>query len=146
MNWIRSEVKVLINKQKTCDPFEFAEKKHIHIIEWDLHHEIKGFYKYDRKNKYIVINSNLNHLEKRFTCTHELGHSELHPRVNTPFLREKTLFSSEKIEVEANMFAVSFLLNRCDFSEYTDINHVCMEYGIPIELSDMVKKIYYLDR
>ncbi|WP_342489139.1 ImmA/IrrE family metallo-endopeptidase [Cytobacillus sp. FSL W7-1323] len=142
MNWIRSKVEVLVKKEKTCDPFELAKQKNIHIIEWALHHEIKGFYKYDRKNKYIVINSNLNYLEKRFTCSHELGHSELHPRVNTPFLREKTLFSSARIEVEANMFAVAFLLQECNFSEFRDINQVCSVYGIPKELSYMIKKFY----
>ena len=36
------------------------------------------------------------------------GHSQIHPRVNTPFLRKNTLFSTDR-EVEANRFAVELL-------------------------------------
>ena len=41
-----------------------------------------------------------------FTCAHELGHAVMHPKANTPFLREHTLFSVNKLEIEANRFAV----------------------------------------
>ncbi|MEK5425327.1 ImmA/IrrE family metallo-endopeptidase [Cytobacillus sp. FSL R7-0680] len=112
----------------------------IKIIEWDYPDEIMGVYKYHKRNKFIYLNSNIAHPKKKFVCGHEVGHSIVHPRVNTMFLKSKTFYSKDKLEREANLFSLSLLLHGCDFSEYTDINHVCMEYGIPIELSDMVKK------
>lgn len=47
---------------------------------------------------------------KRFTCAHELGHAILHPDASTPFLRSKTLLSVDKMEIEANTFAVELLI------------------------------------
>ena len=63
--------------------------------------EIKGFYKYDKRNKYIFINNNLDDSTQKFVCTHEFGHSQIHPRVNTPFLRKNTFFSTD-CEVSAS--------------------------------------------
>ncbi|WP_419882756.1 ImmA/IrrE family metallo-endopeptidase [Peribacillus sp. B-H-3] len=110
MKWIKNVVIKLGQKHKTTDPFELASLLSIEVVPWDLHKEIRGFYKYDKRNKFIFINSNLNWEIQRFVCAHELGHALLHPRSNTPFYREKTLFSIEKIEVEANSFAVELLM------------------------------------
>ncbi len=93
---IKTIVDGLVNKHGTSCPFEIAEILNIHIIEWNLHEEIRGYYKYHKRNKYIVINSNLNEVWKRIVCAHELFHAILHPRVNTPFMRKYTLLSVEK--------------------------------------------------
>lgn len=88
---IKAAVQKLIKKYKTSNPYELASYLNINVFQWDLHHEIMGFYKYDKRNKYIVINSNLSQGEKTFVCSHELGHAQLHPRANTPFMKEHTL-------------------------------------------------------
>ena len=64
------------------------------------------------------MNSSLTAPESYFVCSHELGHALQHPRTNTPFLREKTLFSVDKIEVEANRFAVELLMTDDLLREY----------------------------
>ncbi|EWG12712.1 ImmA/IrrE family metallo-endopeptidase [Cytobacillus firmus] len=141
MNWIKRAVQDIIYKYKTNDPYELATFKNIHVVEWDLHHEIQGFYKYDKRNKYIVINSNLERFQQNFVCAHELGHSELHPRVNTPFLRENTLYSTSRIEMEANTFAVELLIP--DFSLHensqTTIYEAAAYYGVPQEIAHLKK-------
>lgn len=145
MGWIKDEVNKLIKKYKTRDPFEIASLMNIHVIPWDLHEEIHGYYKYDKKNKYIVLNSNLKRNGQIFTCTHELGHAILHPRANTPFMRKHTLFSIDKIEVEANTFAVELLLPDEQLSEYKDTNLSIYElsdlHSIPRELAHLKKFI-----
>ncbi|WP_425059172.1 ImmA/IrrE family metallo-endopeptidase [Sporomusa carbonis] len=45
-----------------------------------------------------------------FVCAHELGHAIYHHDINTPFLKANTLFSTAKIEREANIFAVELLM------------------------------------
>ena len=55
--------------------------------------------------EFIHINCDLDEYQQKFTCAHELGHALLHPDLSTPFLRESTLFSVDKLEVEANRFA-----------------------------------------
>lgn len=141
MTWIKDAVQKLTKRYDTTDPFELAALKNIHVAYWDLHHEIQGFYKYDRRNMYIVINSNLNELSQRYVCGHELGHSQLHPRVNTPFLRDKTFLSVDRMEVEANTFAVELLLSDDAINEYKEsglsIEKIAAIHGVPEEVAHL---------
>lgn len=136
MSWVKDVVNTLVTRYKTSDPFELASQRNIHVIEFNLHHEIKGFYKYDKRNKYIVLNSNLENFQQKFVCAHELGHAELHSRLNTPFLRASTLYSSSRVEVEANTFAVELLIPDSSISsEYqSTIYEAAAEYGVPKEV------------
>jgi len=134
LDWIERTVKKLVKSCKTNDPYEIAAQKNINVIQWNLHHEIMGFYKYIRRNKFIFINSNLDEDIQRFVCAHELGHSQLHHRVNTPFLKQSTYFSVDKIEVEANFFAVRLLLSDEDLKSYETKYQVLREHGIPLEM------------
>ncbi len=139
--WIKNKVNILIEKYSTNNPFEIADLKNINVHFHPLHKEIMGYYKYIRKNKHIVINSGLNSELKLFTCAHELGHSEFHPKLNTPFLKRKTLLSVDKIENEANRFAVELLipdnqLNECMKLSIYEITGI---FGLPKELVHLKK-------
>ena len=131
MRWIHDKVKDLKEKCKTNDPFEIATIQNIQVVPWNLHKEINGFYKYDRRNKYIFVNNNLSEEMQRFVCAHELGHAILHPRANTPFLRANTFFSVDRIEVEANTFAVHLLVHDEDFKIYETKQQILQANGIP---------------
>lgn len=139
--WIKEIVENLVKKYGTNDPFEIAEAKNIYVIERDLHEEIYGFYKYIRRNKFIFLNSNLCIEDKVFTFCHELGHSELHPRLSAPFLKNKTLISIDKIENEANRFAVELLLPDQAIYEYEDsklsISEIAGIHGVPSEVAHL---------
>ncbi|MEW9675010.1 ImmA/IrrE family metallo-endopeptidase [Lentibacillus sp. L22] len=139
--WIKEIVIKLVKKYGTNDPFAIASAKNIYVIEHNLHEEIYGFYKYIRRNKFIYINSNSQPEVKRYTCAHELGHSEIHPRLSTPFLKRRTLFSVDKIETEANQFAVELLLPDDELYKLSDTNMTIKDvaglYGIPSEVSHL---------
>lgn len=141
--WIKEIVQQLIKKQGTNDPFEIAAAMNIHLIEWEMHDEILGFYKYIRRNKFIYLNSKLDERGKVYTLAHELGHSQLHPRLNTPFLNRKTLYSIDKIENEANRFAVELLLPDKSIYEHSNENMTIKEigsiYNIPSEVIHLKK-------
>jgi Zn-dependent peptidase ImmA (M78 family) len=149
LSWITDRVKKLCNKYNTNDPFELASMMNIHVLFLNLHEEINGFYKYDRRNKYIVINSNLYDEDQRFVCSHELGHAHLHPRSNTPFLRKNTLFSIDKLEVEANTFAIELLIPNDIRLEFHNTNISIYELtqmcGIPNELAYLIKANFFGD-
>ena len=135
--WIKHIVEEIVEKHGTSNPFEIAAAKNIYVLERDMHEEIFGFYKYIRRNKFIYINSNLTPGKKIYTCSHELGHSELHTRVDTPFLKRKTLFSVDKIENEANRFAVELLLPDILITEYLErmtVQDIASLHNVPIEL------------
>lgn len=141
--WIKEIVNNLVNKHNTNDPFEIANAKNIFVFEQNLHEEVFGFYKYIRRNKFIYLNSNLDDAGKKFTLAHELGHSEMHPSINTPFLKRKTLFSVDKIENEANRFAVELLLSDTKIyehkNEFLTLNEIADMYGVPKEVIHLKK-------
>lgn len=58
----------------------------------------------------IHVNNKLDEVSARFTIAHELGHYYmLHPKLNTPFLKQNTLLSVDRIERQANLFAMHLL-------------------------------------
>lgn len=133
-------VEDLVKKFGTSDPFELTECLNINVIEWDLNEEIRGYYKYQKRNQFIVINNNLNDDLKRVVCAHELGHAILHPRTNTHFMRKHTLLSVEKIELEANSFAAHLLIpdeSLFDYYEQTTIYNIASLHNVPVELAEL---------
>lgn len=136
--WLKEKVSKLFKKYKTTDPFELAAYMNIIVIFWDLHEQIQGYYKYDRRNRYIVINKNLSYEYQRFVCAHELGHAILHTRINTPFLTKYTLMSVDKIEREANQFATYLLLYDKNFEDYETKYDLLRATGIPLEMERFI--------
>lgn len=138
MTWIKNKVLQLTKTYKTNDPFELAAAMNIKVYQWDLHSEIMGFYKYIRRNRFIFINVNLVDEDKKFTCSHELGHAVLHTKVNTPFLKVNTFYSIDKIEREANEFAVNLLLYDKNLKDYETKFDIMRESGIPYEMERFI--------
>lgn len=140
MGSIKEEVHKIIKKYNTNNPFIIAKSKGIILQYADLG-ETLGFYFYDSRIKFININQYLNEKLQCFVCAHELGHALLHPRANTPFLREKTLFSVDKLEGEANTFAVELLIQDEYLHELKDSNlsiyEICEIYGVPKQLAHL---------
>jgi len=106
---IKDTILHLIQKYNTSDPFELANSLKIAVFYEDLG-SINGYYNNPLRMKQIHINSFLNECDAKYTCAHELGHAIMHPNASTPFLRSKTLLSVDKLEIEANTFAVNLLI------------------------------------
>ena len=113
---IQSTISHLIKKYGTDNPFELADAMNIAIFYEDLG-TINGYYNKPLRMKQIHINNALDERMKKFTCAHELGHAVLHPDASTPFLRAKTFLSIDKMEIEANTFAVNLLISDQKISE-----------------------------
>jgi Zn-dependent peptidase ImmA (M78 family) len=137
MKGIKEIVRQLIKKHKSNDPFQIAKEKNIVILFAELGNTL-GFYSSYKRVQFIHLNNQLDEMMQRFVCAHELGHAVLHPKSNTPFLRANTLFSVEKLEVEANTFAVELLLPDDVITQYqgTDLTiyDVAKMYSVPQEL------------
>jgi Zn-dependent peptidase ImmA (M78 family) len=140
MKNIRYTTKKLITKHKTNDPFWIAQEKGIIVLFEELGSTL-GYYHAHKRIQLIHINNKLNELEQRFVCAHELGHAILHPRANTPFLKKSTFFSIDKIEVEANTFAVELLLPDDFINDFRDTSHTLQDLaamnGIPREFAKL---------
>ena len=131
---IKEYVLNIIEKYKTTDPFEIAKEKNIIVLFEDLGNTL-GFYNTYKRFKFIHINNQIDEITQRFVCAHELGHAVLHPKANTPFLRNQTFFSIDRLEIEANTFAVELLLTDNMISIYKDthlsIQEVAEIHGVP---------------
>lgn len=114
---IRKEVIYLKRYYKTENPFEIIRGKNILLLEEELG-TIRGYYNMVLRQKQIHINCNLDGHQRQFTAAHELGHAILHPKVNTPFLLDCTGLSVNKLEIEANKFAIEFLVSDNMLYEY----------------------------
>ena len=134
----------LVTKYKTNNPFYIANHKGIHVIFEQLG-SIYGYYNYYKRIKIIHINEQLDESLQRFTCAHELGHALLHHDINTTFLKSKTFFTTDKIEREANTFAVELLMPDEYLYEFKDtgltIYDAAEMYGVPKEVCKL--KVFY---
>ncbi|WP_241155029.1 ImmA/IrrE family metallo-endopeptidase [Rummeliibacillus sp. TYF005] len=107
MDRIKAQVERLIYKCGTNNPFTIAEKMGVQIVYEQLG-KIQGYY--NKIFRVPIIHINENAENPLFVCSHELGHAINHPDTDTSFLKKYTLLSNDKIEVEANTFAVELLL------------------------------------
>lgn len=134
--------KQLINKYKTNNPQEIAQELGI-IILFEPLGEINGYYNTAFRQKFIHINNTLVEAKQKFTIAHELGHALLHPKANTPFLRDNTLFSINKLEIEANKFAVELLITdeAIDEVKHLTLDQMANYFGINKNLIKLRLKI-----
>lgn len=139
--YIKKEVTKLVKKYKSRNPFEIAQNENIIIILEELG-SINGYYNKFARQKFIHININLSEEMQIVTCAHELGHSKLHPNANTPFFRNNTFYSINKLEKQANYFASELLIDTDrSIYEYT-IDQLARYYNIPIELVKIKYNIF----
>lgn len=137
---IKAAVKQLMKKHNTNNPYELAKFLNIIILYAELGNTW-GYYTTYKRSRFIIINQNIPETLQTYTCAHELGHSVLHKGISTPFLRKHTLFSVEKIERQANTFAVELLLPDELLKQYPDtsIHRLADMVGVPMGL-EVLKK------
>lgn len=109
----------LIKVHRTRNPLRIAENLGIIVLYENLG-TINGFFSTAFRQKFIHININLSKHSQLFTAAHELGHVLLHPKSNTIFLKENTYLSVDKLEIEANRFAMYLLISNEDIAEYQE--------------------------
>lgn len=137
MKSISKKVQMLVKRYKTNCPFIIAEKMGIPVVQEDLGGTL-GYYSKNFRIKLIHINENVSEKQKTFICSHELGHAILHPDSNTPFLKKHTFFSTDRIEVEANLFAVNLLFLSSYDNDAVMVPEAIEEYGVPRKLINIL--------
>lgn len=141
MKNIPLRVKNLVKKYGTRDPFLLASYLNLNVKFLEYSDNTKGYYIKVKKNKFIIINSNLTEDEKRVVLAHEIGHAVMHSSKEIHFLRENTLFPKGRHENEANKFAAELLidLNSIDkcYIEELSLEQLARFMMVPKELIEL---------
>lgn len=135
--YIRDIVNSVCCKFDTRNPIELADCLDIRINYCELG-SIRGFFVLKNRIKQVFLNYNLSDYERRFVLSHEIGHSLLHPDQNTLFL-QNTFFSADRLEIEANRFAIELIMSDEDIQEHWEysIGEWSMFYGLPPEIIEL---------
>lgn len=135
--YIRDIVNSVCCKFDTRNPIELADCLDIRINYCELG-SIRGFFVLKNRIKQVFLNYNLSDYERRFVLSHEIGHSLLHPDQNTLFL-QNTFFSADRLEIEANRFAIELIMSDEDIQEHWEytLNEWSMFYGLPPEIIEL---------
>ncbi len=119
MNYIYDSAQKRLKKSQARNPFTIAEDNGIMLLfDPDLN-KMKGMYTVIKRNRIIVINSNMPERMQRIVCAHELGHDALHRELaKQGALKEFMLYDMKtRSEYEANVFAAEILLDDTDLEE-----------------------------
>jgi len=110
-DYIQSVASNLIQRYDTRDPFELCKATGVEVFFANLG-SLKGMYKYLKRNRFAVINQDLDDYTRKLVCAHELGHDLLHRGLSKKLcLQEFVLYDMKsRPEYEANLFASEILL------------------------------------
>lgn len=142
-----------MKKYKTSDPFELIDCLGINLVFKNNLNKLKGFYYVYRRERYIVISSEIDEREQLLVAAHELGHDRLHKYLATVEpLKDSILYDmTSKAEYEANLFASELLISDKQIedciAEEMDFFFMCRTLGfrpeiVSFKLYNMANKGY----
>lgn len=133
---------MLMATHQSNNPFEIAQQRGITVLFEPLGSAL-GYYNSYKRIQFIHINNAIDEQLQTFVCAHELGHAILHPKASTSFMKRNTFLSADRLEVEANRFAVELLMPdemlREHKTEITTVRELAAIYGVPEEIVNLKK-------
>lgn len=142
-NDIRDIVLGLKDLYDSSDPFELCKCLDIIVLISDLGNELSGFFQRTNDGIEILhINNKLNEHERRYICSHELGHAILQPDLAISFFIENPLLIKNKYEIEADSFAAELLLEDKLLERYEGFNieQIALSENVPTRLIELKHK------
>jgi len=137
MHWISREVRELISKHKTSDPFELADNMGYILIPYPFQ-RIRGMLLVDEGTTYIGYSTNLTKRLQRIVVYHEIAHRLLHTGQNYFMLLKNTIFYPGKFENQANRFVAELILSECHPRPGESIYEFSARYRVPVELVEII--------
>ncbi len=121
-------VNKLVRRHKTHNPFEICSELGIEVVFADLG-SLKGMYTCIKRNRFVVVNQNLDYITKKIVCAHELAHDQLHRSIATSsWLKDYDIYTnSSKYEYEANLFVSELLVDENYFIELVNDRKTVLE-------------------
>lgn len=123
----------------TNDPFSLINQIGIILLLENLGTNTWGYYTNVCRIPCIHVNKLMEYFQQRYAAAHELGHHFMHKSVSTPFLRANTLQSVDKIERQANQFAVELLIPDKLLLDGATLYEAAAICGVPQEVAHLKK-------
>lgn len=139
-NDIKDIVLGLKDLYDTSDPFELCKCLDITVLIHDLGDELLGFFQRTKNDIEILhINSRLNDYERKYICSHELGHAILQPDLAISFFIENPLLIKNKFEIEADTFTAELLLedNIIEMYKGYTIEQIALSEKVPTRIIEL---------
>ena len=113
---ITPRVNKILRNSDSRNPFTIAKDLGIMVLFDESLDKLKGMYCVIKRNRIIIINSNLPENVQKIVCAHEIGHDVLHrDMAKLGALQEFVLYDMKsRPEYEANMFAAELLIDDSD--------------------------------
>ena len=142
-NDIKEIVLGLKDLYDTNDPFQLCNFLDIIVLINDLGDELSGFFQRTNNGTEILhINNRLDDYQRRYVCSHELGHAILQPDMSISFFIENPLLIQNKYEIEADTFTAELLLDDDIFTKYEGftIEQIALSENVPTRLIKLKTK------
>jgi Zn-dependent peptidase ImmA (M78 family) len=114
INYIRESIRRVVNCYGTSNPEELIHAMGIKLgylpNDTDID-KLKGCYGMVDGEKVILIHPDLDDMERKVVCAHELNHAILHPTTNALFLTTYTFVRLGTLELEADIGASELLVS-----------------------------------
>ena len=134
---IINKAKELKNKYKTTNAITIAQELGIRVITRKVNPKVfkAHIVKFDNYPIFISINSSFSELSQRVLCAHELGHAILHQNCCYNQFDTVADMVKQKMEYEANLFAVALLFDENDFiCKFSDMNNYMLKETLDINI------------
>lgn len=102
----------LVKQYDTSSPFDLCDYLHIDIFRFELPVQVRGLcFQKQPEGSVILLNDEMDTVESRYCCAHELGHILLHPGMNAQTMTDLTNLCIPRFEREADFFAACLLID-----------------------------------
>lgn len=140
MSWINREVKALMAKYGTSNPFELADHLGYELIPFGFRN-IKGLLIVLNEITYIGYSIRLPRRLQGLVIWHEIAHRLLH-QGNYFMLLENTCFLPGKFERQANRFVAELVLSERQPSPGETVYEFSNRHKVPMELVREIAAMY----
>ena len=142
LNYIREVIRRVSECYGTSNPEELIHAMGIKLGYLPNSTDInilKGCYGMVNGQKVILIHPELNDLDRREVCAHELNHALLHPTTNALFLTTYTFAHLGKLELEADIGASELLISDDKCYEYIGMEYSDIAYleKVPVKYVEL---------
>ena len=141
MHWIDKEVKFLMEKYQTTDPFKLADCLNYTLLPYPFQ-RIRGMLLVVQGVTIIGYSTSISRRHQGFVILHEIAHRRLHQGLNYFMVLENSLYPPGKFERQANRFVACLVPTERMPQSGETIYDFATRYGVPVDVLREIEEVY----